>query len=95
MAPAQAPALSAGADGRPPAVYAKLRNTVKDQDWNPEVEEEFEDSEGNVMNKKVGARGSGLRVRRGSRMRARPSRGADLLRSGAPGAAVAAGQRVG
>lgn len=41
------------ADGRLPAVYAKLRNTVKDTDWNPEVEEEFEDSEGNVMNKKV------------------------------------------
>lgn len=35
------------------AVYAKLKDQIDTENWNPENEEEFEDSEGNVLNRKT------------------------------------------
>lgn len=35
------------------AVYEKLKDQIDAENWNPENEEEFEDSEGNVLNRKT------------------------------------------
>lgn len=34
-------------------VYEKLKDQIDAETWNPCVEEEFEDSEGNVLNRKT------------------------------------------
>ena len=35
------------------ALWEKLKQQKQDQAWKPEQEEEFEDSQGNVVNKKI------------------------------------------
>ncbi len=38
-------------------LYQKLRTEIESEVWKPDVEEEFEDTEGNVMSRKVRERG--------------------------------------